>query len=120
MGALSIDELKELRGEVVGAIADNPDLIAADPSLDYSVVLELVRTTGRTDLFKVALEKVRQIEDKSLQTSAWVEVLDAIEVEISLGTAVEEEQAQQASEPQGTEQPQAQQAEAQHQEELHQ
>lgn len=96
MGVLSIEELKELRGEIVTTIANNPDAIVADSSLDYASILELIRTTGRTDLFRIALDKVNQIEDKSVQASAWVEVLDAIETEISLETAVEEDQTEAA------------------------
>lgn len=94
MGALSVDELKELRTEIVGIIADNPEAIATDPSFDYSAILEIVRTTGRTDLLKIALEKVRQIEDTSLQATAWIEVLDAVENEISLVSLAQEEQTQ--------------------------
>ena len=82
---MRIEELHTLRDQIIKAIADNPEALVLSDTTDYATVLELARITGRTDLLKVAFDKANQLTD-SEQSQAWIEVLNAVETEISLAS----------------------------------
>lgn len=92
VATLSVDELQELRNELVSVIADKPEALILDDTVDYSTVLELVRTSGRTNLLRVAFEKAKKLDEVE-QTTAWIEILNAVETEISIANTPSEDAA---------------------------
>lgn len=104
MAVLNIEELRALREQIVKVIADNPEALISDDTVDYATILELARVTGKTDLLKLAFDKVSHLSGNE-QSRALIALLDATEMEISLAEASSTEE--------GSEQENSQQEEAQ-------
>jgi hypothetical protein len=101
VAALTIDELQKLRDDLVGAIAEHPEALLSDEAVDYASILEFVRVSGRTELFKVAFDKANQLEGAE-RSRAWIDILSAVETEISLASNDSVEETEKGSETAGT------------------
>lgn len=79
------NELEQLRVQVLQTIGSMTDILAEDENIDYSTLLTLARTSGKAALLSTAYQKILKIEDAHDKSEALMELLDAVETELSFG-----------------------------------
>jgi hypothetical protein len=90
-------KLKELRDTVLQELT--PILVNSDmaPEDKFTLQLSAAEASGKIERFKEALESARHFEDDTNKANAYLDLLEAIDIQIG-DTAVEEAQPAQPSE----------------------
>lgn len=92
MDSESKKTLEDLREQIIDSLGSLTDVIVNDDSMDYSSLLAIARTSGRTNLLPVAYQKILKIEDPKEKSAALVELLDSVDMELNFDEDIRNEE----------------------------